>query len=81
MIDYVVSDAYLIPPGIKVATRGEWIRHKWHDRKGYLNIQVAVDIKRKRILFLEVTSEEAHDGSMLKKLVDNTSENNHVKIY
>ncbi len=33
--------------GIKVANRGEWIRHKWHVRKGYLKIHVAVDIKRK----------------------------------
>jgi Transposase DDE domain len=28
---------------------------------------------------LEVTSEEVHDGKMLKKLVDNASENNNVK--
>jgi hypothetical protein len=28
---------------------------------------------------LEVTSEEIHDGKMLKKLVDNASENNDVK--
>jgi hypothetical protein len=27
---------------------------------------------------LEVTSEEIHDGKMLKKIIDNTSENNHV---
>ena len=65
--------------GIKVANRGEWMRHKWHVRKGYLKIHVAVDIKKKRILSLEVTSEEVHDGKMLKKLVDNASENNHVK--
>ena len=65
--------------GIKVANRGEWMRHKWHDRKGYLKIHVAVDIKRKRILSLEVTSEEVHDGKMLKKLVDNVSENNKTK--
>ena len=31
--------------GIKVANRGEWMRHKWHVRKGYLKIHVAVDIK------------------------------------
>src|SRR2546423_14471427 len=45
--------------GIKVANRGEWMRHKWHIRKGYLKIHVvAVDIKKKkRILSLEVTSE------------------------
>ena len=65
--------------GIKVANRGEWIRHKWHVRKGYLKIHVAVDIKRKRILSLEVTSEEVHDGKILKKLVDNASENNNLK--
>ena len=65
--------------GIKVVNRGEWMRHKWHVRKGYLKIHIAVDIKKKRILSLEVTSEEVHDGKMLKKLVDNASENNKVK--
>jgi hypothetical protein len=69
--------------GIKVANRGEWMRHKWHIRKGYLKIHVvAVDIKKKkRILSLEVTSEEVHDDGkmLLKMLVDSASENNHVK--
>ena len=68
--------------GIKVANRGEWIRHKWHVRKGYLKIHVAVDIKNKKIISLEVTSEEVHDdGMMLSKLVDNASSSggNHVK--
>ena len=68
--------------GIKVANRGEWMQHKWHVRKkGYLKIHVAaVDIKKKRILSLEVTSEEVHDdGKMLNKLVDSASENNNLK--
>lgn len=65
--------------GIKVANRGEWMRHKWHVRKGYLKIHVSVDIKKKRILSLEVTNEEVHDSKMLKKLVDNASKNNNVK--
>src|SRR5206468_3989132 len=65
--------------GIKVANRGEWMRYKWHVRKGYLKIHVAVDIKKKRILSLEVTSEDVHDGKMLKSLVDNASENNNLK--
>jgi len=55
------------------------MRHKWHIRKGYLKIHITVDIKKKRILSLEVTSEEVHDGRMLKNLVDNASENNKVK--
>ena len=54
--------------GIKVSNRGEWIRHKWHIRKGYLKIHVAVDIRKKKILSLETTSEEIHDGQVLKKL-------------
>jgi Transposase DDE domain len=29
--------------GIKVANRGEWMRRKWHVRKGYLKIHVAVE--------------------------------------
>ena len=44
--------------------------NKWRVRKGYLTIHIAVDIKKKRILSLEVTSEDVHDdGKMLKKLV------------
>jgi hypothetical protein len=65
--------------GIKVANRGEWMRHKWHVRRGYLKIHVAVNIKNKKIISLEVTSEEVHDGKMLKKLIDNASANNNVK--
>ncbi len=66
--------------GIKVANqRRKWMRDKWHVRKGYLKIHIAVDIKKKRILSFEVTSEEVHDGKMLKKLVDSASENNNLK--
>jgi IS5 family transposase len=64
--------------GIKVANRGEWMRHKWHVRKGYLKIHIAVDIKKKKIVSLEVTSEEVHDCKILKKLVDKVSKNNDV---
>src|SRR5215467_7748987 len=71
--------AYIRCTGIKVANRGEWMRHKWHVRKGYLKIHVAIDIKKKRILSLEGTSEEVQDSKMLKKLVDNVSENNKTK--
>ncbi len=56
--------------GVKVTNRGEWIRHKWNVKRGYLKIHVAVDIKRKRILSLQVTSEQVHDGKVLPELVD-----------
>jgi IS5 family transposase len=56
--------------GVKVTNRGEWIRHKWKVKRGYLKIHIAVDIKKKRILSLHVTSEQVHDGKVLPKLVD-----------
>jgi len=56
--------------GVKVTNRGEWIRHKWNVKRGYLKIHVAVDIKRKRILSLHVTSEEVHDSKLLPKLIE-----------
>jgi len=45
---------------------------KWNTnrRKGYLQIHVAVDIKSKKILSMEVTDEHIHDGKMLPTLVD-----------
>ena len=56
--------------GVKVTNRGEWIRHKWNVKRGYLKIHVAVDIKKKRILSLIVTSEQVHDGKVLPQLID-----------
>jgi IS5 family transposase len=56
--------------GVKVTNRGEWIRHKWNVKREYLKIHVAVDIKKKRILSLIVTSEEVHDGKILPELID-----------
>jgi flagellar motor component MotA len=54
---------------------------KWNkqNRKGYLKIHVAVDIKTKEVLALEVTDEKAHDSKMLKKLVNNVLDNQDKK--
>jgi hypothetical protein len=59
--------------GIKVANRGDWMRHKWKMRRGYLKIHIAVDVKRKKILALKVTDEKTGDGGMLQPLVDEAS--------
>lgn len=51
--------------GIKVTNRGQWMSEKWNvqnRKKGYLKIHVAVNIKTKEILALEVTDEKVHDG-------------------
>ena len=69
--------------GIKVTNRGQWILDKWkkkRKRKGYKKIHVAVNTKTKKIVSMEVTKENVHDGKMLKKLVDDViSKNNMIK--
>jgi len=60
--------------GIKVANRGEWMRHKWKVRRGFLKIHIAVDVKRKEILALEVTKEKVADARRLKRLISEASE-------
>jgi hypothetical protein len=49
-------------------------------KKGYLKIHVvSVDIRKKKIVSLDVTSQEVDDGSRLKKkMIDNASENNNT---
>jgi len=73
------EDEYIIitidSSGIKKTNRGQWMNKKWknQNRKGYLKIHVAVDIKSKEILSMEVTDEHVHDNKVLPKLVDNVS--------
>ena len=46
--------------GIKVTNRGQWMSDKWNiKKKGYLKIDIAVNIKTKEILALEVTDEKS----------------------
>jgi len=61
--------------GIKVTNRGQWMSDRWGGgvrdkrKRGYLKIHIAVNIRTREILALEVTDEKAHDGTMVKKLV------------
>ena len=71
--------------GIKVTNRGQWMQEeKWQqirNKKCYLNIHVAVNIKTKEIIALEVTDEKSHDGKVIPKLIEHFLENNNdIKI-
>jgi IS5 family transposase len=81
---HLANDDYFViaidSTGIKISNRGEWIRHKWNVKRGYLKIHVAVDIKRKRILSLKVTSEQVHDGKVLPELVDDITIKQNKKV-
>jgi len=80
------DDGYIIiaadSTGIKVTNRGQWMDEKWNvlNRKGYLKIHIAINIKTKEILALEVTDEKVHDGRMLKKLVNDVLDNRGIMI-
>ena len=71
------KDEYIIiaidSTGIKVTNRGQWMREKWHikNKKGYLKIHVAVNVKSKKILSIKVTDEHVHDSKALPELVEN----------
>ena len=49
------------------------MRDKWHikNKKGYLKIHIAVNVKTKKILSMKVTDEHVHDSKVLPELVDN----------
>jgi hypothetical protein len=71
--------------GIKVTNRGQWMQEKWHikKKKGYLKIHIAVNIKTKEILALEVTNEKVHDGKVMPRLIEHIlkrNDNRDIKI-
>jgi Transposase DDE domain len=69
--------------GIKVTNRGEWMLDNWKNkrkRKGFIKIHVVVNIKTKKIVSMNVTKENVHDGKILKELVgDVVSNNNNIQ--
>ena len=69
------KDEYIViaidSTGIKITNRGQWMRDKWHiQKKEYLKIHVAVNVKTKEILSMKVTDEHVHDSKALPELVD-----------
>jgi transposase len=56
--------------GMKVTNRGEWIREIWKRRKGWIKIHLAVNIKTKEIVSLEVTDERVTDNKTFPSLIN-----------
>ena len=82
----IVDDDVIIAAdstGIKVTNRGQWMQDKWNVKKQerLSKIYVAVDVKTKEIIALEVTDEKVHDGKVMKQLIEQILNNNrNVKI-
>ena len=59
------------------------MREKWHvnNKKGYLKIHVAVNVKTKKILSVKVTDEHVHDSSKaVPELVENIIKSDNVTV-
>jgi hypothetical protein len=65
--------------GIKVTNRGEWMRHKWQVKRGFVKFHIAVDVRTGRMLSVEVTKEGTSDERMLEPLVRGASSKARVK--
>ncbi len=76
------KDEYIViaidSTGIKVTNRGQRMQDKWkisnNNKKGYLKIHMAVNVKTKKILSIKVTDEHVHDSKALPELVENIIE-------
>nr|MDO8080353.1 IS5 family transposase [Candidatus Freyarchaeota archaeon] len=55
--------------GLKVGNYGEWMRHKWKRRRGFVKFHLVVDIKTRKILGFKATSEEVSDARAFPELL------------
>ena len=58
------------------------MQDKWNvkNKKGYLKIHVAVNIKNKKILSIKVTDEHVHDSKALPELIENIIKSDNVTV-
>ena len=56
--------------GMKISSRGDWMHHKWRVRRGWIKVHIAVDVKTKKLLALQVTDERTGDGQLLPSLIE-----------
>jgi len=56
--------------GIKLYNSGEWIREKHKKKKPFLKLHIAVNIKSKQAVAIEITEDSIGDNPLALKLVD-----------
>ena len=58
------------------------MREKWsvNNKKGYLKIHIAVNVKTKKILSVKVTDEHVHDSKAVPELVENIIKSDNVTV-
>lgn len=57
--------------GNKLTNRGEYIRHKWKIRRGWIKVSIVIDKKTNDLLDVEVSLEDVSDYKLVEKHLDN----------
>jgi len=55
--------------GLKVSNRGEWLREKWHVRRGWVKVHAAIETVSGAVVGIALSDERADDARFLKALV------------
>lgn len=67
--------------GIKVANRGEWMRHKWKVRRGWIKLHVSVEIKTHNVVNFFLTPENVGDATIGEYLLEEIPKKNRVRRF
>ena len=62
--------------GNKLSNRGEYIRHRWKVKRGWIKVSIVIDRFTKELLDVEVALEEIADYELAKKHLDNLQDIN-----
>lgn len=57
--------------GNKLTNRGEYIRHKWNVKRGWVKVSIAIDRYTKELLDVEVALDNVTDATLAKKHFEN----------
>ena len=60
--------------GIVPSTRGDWIRHVWKVKRGFIRLSILVDVDTKMILAFSITDESVGESPRLPTLLDEALE-------
>jgi len=64
--------------GVSVHKCGGWVERIYGERKRYVKIHFAVDVKIKEILAMDVTTDNIHDSKALPSLITNASRHRRI---
>ena len=69
--------------GLTTSKKGNYIEDKWKkERREYLKLHIAVDVKSKQIILFRVTKGTVHDSKKFVPMIKEISQNNNItKVY